>query len=196
MRNETLIIASNNANKVREIKAILAGKFARILSMREAGLDMEVEETGQTFEENAVLKARAVADAAGAWALADDSGICVDALGGAPGVYSARYSGAGDQANNDKLLAELVGETDRAAHYACVMALAGPEGFLLTAEGRCKGTIAHEPRGSRGFGYDPLFDVEGYACRMAELPDEEKNRISHRRRALDALLMKMAAQGI
>lgn len=191
LKTERLVIASNNANKVREIKAILGSRFLDIVSMGEAGLDMEVEETGETFEENAILKASAVAEAAGCWALADDSGICVDALGGGPGVYSARYSGRGDEANNKKLLTELQGRTDRAARYMCVMALANPKGIIITAEGRCEGSIGHEPKGRRGFGYDPLFFVEDYSCTMAELPDEVKNGISHRKHALEALLNKM-----
>ena len=189
--SDRLVIASNNANKVREIKAILAGKFSGIESMAEAGLMLDVEETGATFAENAALKAVAVAKAAGCWALADDSGICVDALGGAPGVYSARWSGEGDEGNNDKLLRELYGKADRTARYACVMALANPDGLQASAEGICEGVIGFERRGSRGFGYDPLFIVDGYGRTMAELTDEEKNGLSHRRRALDGLLGKM-----
>jgi XTP/dITP diphosphohydrolase len=196
LNNERLVIASNNANKVREIKAILVGRFAEIVSMGEAGLDLEVEETGDTFEQNAVLKAEAVAKVSGSWALADDSGLCVDALGGAPGVFSARWSGGGDEANNEKLLREMEGKTDRAAHYACVMALADPGGVVLAAEGRCEGSIGFAPKGERGFGYDPLFITEGYGCMMAELPDDVKNGVSHRRRALDALLIKMGEMGL
>jgi XTP/dITP diphosphohydrolase len=196
LSNDRLVIASNNANKVREIKAILSGKFAGILSMAEAGLDMDVEETGETFEENAVLKAAAVAKAAGCWALADDSGLCVDALDGRPGVYSARYSGAGDEANNDKLLTEMQGRADRSARYMCVMALANPDGTVLSAEGRCEGSVGFERKGNRGFGYDPLFQVEGYGCAMAELADDVKNSISHRRNALDALLVKMMEKNL
>lgn len=196
LRNERLVIASNNPHKVREIKAILGGKFAEIVSMGEAGLELEVEETGETFEQNAVLKAEAVAMAAGCWALADDSGLCVDALGGAPGVYSARWSGGGDEANNDKLMLEMRGREDRSAHYACVMALANPGGAVLTAYGSCGGSIGFERKGSRGFGYDPLFVTSDFGCAMAELPDEVKNGISHRRRALDALLLKMGEKGL
>lgn len=194
--NDRLVIASNNAHKVREIKAILQDRFAGIQSMAEAGLDLEVDETGETFEANAVLKAVAVARAAGCWALADDSGLCVDALGGAPGVYSARWSGKGDQGNNDKLLDEMAGKENRAARYACAMALADPDGFTLTAEGYCEGAIGHEPRGKRGFGYDPLFLVDEFDCAMAELPDEVKNSISHRKRALEALIAKMEEMGL
>jgi XTP/dITP diphosphohydrolase len=194
--NERLVIASNNANKVREIKAILGGRFAEILSMGEAGISMEVEETGETFEENAVIKARAVAAVAGCRALADDSGICVDALGGAPGVRSARWSGGGDEANNRKLLAELGGRENRRAHYACVMALARPDGAVLTAGGRCEGSIGFALKGTRGFGYDPLFVVDGYGATMADLPDDVKNGISHRKRALEALVLRMRESGL
>lgn len=192
MNPDTLIIASNNAGKIREIKAILGSRFSRILSMAEAGLQMDVEETGTTFEANAILKAQAVAQATGMAALADDSGLAVDALGGAPGVYSARYSGGNDQDNNDKLLREMHSHEDRQARYLCIMALATPQGDILTAEGRCEGAIAREPRGKRGFGYDPLFLVDGYDGQtMAQLPDDEKNRISHRKRAIEALLQKL-----
>jgi XTP/dITP diphosphohydrolase len=196
LNGERLVIASNNANKVREIKAILKDGFAWIVPMGEAGLDMDVEETGDTFERNAVLKAGAVAKAAGCWAIADDSGLCVDALGGAPGVRSSRWSGAGDEANNEKLLHELEGKKNRSARYICVIALTSPEGDVLTAEGRCEGSIGFEPRGRRGFGYDPLFIVPGRGCTMAELSDEDKNAISHRGNALKALLTKMREKGL
>jgi len=196
LANERLVIASNNLHKVKEIKAILKNSFKDIVSMREAGLDMEVEETGETFEQNAVLKAEAVAREACCWALADDSGICVDALGGAPGVYSARWSGAGDEANNDKLLRELEGKKNRSAHYMCVMALANSDGAVLTAEGLCGGSIGFERKGTGGFGYDPLFIVPGRGCTMAELSEEEKNAISHRNNALQALLQKMKENGL
>jgi XTP/dITP diphosphohydrolase len=195
MGNDRLVIASNNAHKIREIKAILGERFD-IVSMAEAGLNMEVEETGETFEQNAVLKAQAVAKAAGCRALADDSGICADALGGAPGVCSARWSGGDDEANNQKLLRELEGKADRRAHYACAMALVSPDGSVLTAEGRCDGSIGFAPKGKRGFGYDPLFIVDGYGCMMAELPDDVKNGISHRKRALEALVLKMRERGL
>ncbi len=192
-REERLVLATNNQHKVREIRAILGDRFGDIVTMGEAGLELEVEETGQTFEENAVLKARAVAQATGCWALADDSGICADALGGAPGVWSARYSGLekDDQANNDKLILELAGKEDRSAHYACVIALAGPGGEVLTAEGLCEGQIGFEPKGTRGFGYDPYFIPAGSERTMAELTDDEKNAISHRKRALEGLLAKL-----
>jgi XTP/dITP diphosphohydrolase len=194
--NERLVIASNNAHKVREIKAILAGCFSDICSMSEAGLNMEVEETGKTFEQNAIIKAEAVAKAGDCWALADDSGLCVDTLGGAPGVHSSRWSGGGDEANNDKLLHELEGKENRFAHYMCVMALANPGGVALTAEGRCEGSIGFERKGAGGFGYDPLFVVPGKGCTMAEMSDEEKNAISHRGNALKTLVRKIREKGM
>jgi XTP/dITP diphosphohydrolase len=194
--NERLVIASNNANKIREIKAILRGIFKDILSMREAGLDIDVEETGETFEENAVLKAKAVAKAAGCWALADDSGLCVDALGGAPGVHSARWSGKGDEGNNDKLLEEMKNEPIRSARYMCVMALVNPNGFSMTAEGICEGAIGFMRKGKGGFGYDPLFFLPERHCTMAEISDEEKNAISHRGNALRALIAAMGEKGL
>jgi XTP/dITP diphosphohydrolase len=193
--DERLVIASNNANKIREIKAILHGYFMDIVSMGEAGLAMEVEETGDTFEENAVLKAKAVAKAAGCWALADDSGLCVDALGGAPGIYSSRWSGKGDEPNNEKLLEEVTKKPIRTARYVCVMALANPAGNVVTAEGQCNGIIGLVRRGGGGFGYDPLFVLPERRCTMAELSDEEKNAISHRGNALRALLAKIGEKG-
>jgi len=195
LKDEKLVIASNNYFKVKEIKKILIGIFEKIVSMKEIGLDIDLEETGDTFEENAILKARVVAKTANCWALADDSGLCVDALGGKPGVFSSRWSGGGDEANNKKLLKEMRGMKNRMAQYKCVMALANPGGCVLTAEGRCEGVIGHEPKGREGFGYDPLFVVPGWVCTMAELPEEEKNAISHRGIALRELVVKMQKMG-
>jgi XTP/dITP diphosphohydrolase len=194
--NDRLVIASNNANKIREIKAILHRIFKEIVSMGEAGLAIEVEETGDTFKENAVLKATAVANAAKCWALADDSGLCVDALGGAPGIYSSRWSGKGDEQNNEKLLEEMKNKTIRSARYMCVVALAHPGGFAITAEGICEGSIGFRRKGRGGFGYDPLFVLPERRCTMAELFDGEKNAISHRGNALRALLAKIGENGL
>ncbi len=186
-----LIIASNNAHKIREIKAILGGRFDQVLSMREAGLEMEIEENGTTFRENALIKAHAVADATGCAALADDSGLSVDALDGAPGVYSARYAGmhGDDEANNDKLLREMqhVPDGQRQGAYHCAMALVRPDGTELVAEGSCAGEILRARQGKGGFGYDPLFFLPAYNCTMAELSPEQKNAMSHRFQALIAL---------
>ena len=191
-----LIIASNNAHKLTEIKAILGGLFEEIVSMREAGIEHETVEDGSTFLENALKKAREIAEISGCCALADDSGLCVDALGGAPGIYSARFSGVhgDDKANNDLLLKKLEGVTDRGAHFACAMALVRPDGSSVTAEGAIYGQIGFEEKGANGFGYDPLFIVPELGCTTAELPPEEKNRISHRFKALQALVEKLNAE--
>ncbi len=193
-----LIIASNNAHKLTEMKAILAPFFDDVQSMREAGIEHETVEDGETFMENAAKKARELAEISGCCAIADDSGLCVDTLGGAPGVYSARYSGVhgDDKANNAKLLRELEGVENRGAHYACAIALAWPDGRLLTAEDYLYGEIAHDERGSNGFGYDPLFLIPELGLRTAEISPEEKNRISHRGKALRQLVEKLKSSEI
>ena len=188
-----LIIASNNAHKIYEIKKILSGKFDEIVSLREAGIDHETVEDGLTFMENARKKAREIAEISGECALADDSGICVNALDGAPGIYSARFSGehGNDEANNRLLLEKLEGASDRGAHYTCAMALVYPDGRAVEAEGYMYGEITGNPRGERGFGYDPLFVPTGESRTVAEMTDDEKNAISHRARALQLLLEKL-----
>ena len=188
-----LILASNNAHKLREIKEILGGCFDEIVTLREAGIDHETVEDGETFLENAAKKAREIAEISGCCALADDSGLCVDALGGAPGVYSARFAGVhgDDAANNALLLEKLQNVTDRAAHFTSAVVLAYPDGRELSAEGYFYGQIAHAPAGENGFGYDPLFYLPEYGCTSAQLSPEEKNRISHRGNALRALLKKL-----
>ena len=195
---DKLVIASNNAHKIREIKAILAGLFPEILSMAEAGLEVDIPETGETFMDNALLKASYVTEATGLPALADDSGLEVLALLGAPGVYSARYAGVhgDDHANNEKLLRELAaaGVPDRRGRYACCIALTRPGRPPLTAMGFCEGEILREYRGSGGFGYDPLFYLPSLGKSMAELTPEEKNAISHRAQALRSLYEKLVAE--
>ena len=188
-----LIIASNNAHKLVEMKAILAPFFDEILSMREAGIEHETVEDGTTFMENAVKKARELAEIAGCCAIADDSGLCVDALGGAPGIYSARFCGrhGDDAANNRLLLEKLEGVENRAAHYVCAIALAWPDGKLVTAEDYFYGQIGHEEKGEHGFGYDPLFFLPEYGMTSAQISPEEKNRISHRGKALRQLVKKL-----
>ena len=191
-----LIIASNNSHKIYEIKKILGGKFDEIVSLREAGISHETVEDGKTFLENATKKAREIAEISGMCALADDSGICIDALGGEPGIYSARFSGlhgghGTDEENNKLVLKKLMGESNRAAHYTAAVALVYPSGEVITAEGYMYGTVIDAPRGERGFGYDPLFVPDGETRTVAELTDEEKNAISHRARALAALLEKL-----
>ncbi len=191
-----LIIASNNAHKIREIKKILSEKFDEILSLREAGISHETVEDGKTFMENALKKAREIVEISGCAALADDSGICVDALDGAPGIYSARYASsvccnASDEANNALLLANLKGKEDTSAHYTSAIALVYPDGREVCAEGYMYGKIIDTPRGERGFGYDPIFIMDGESRTVAEMTDDEKNAVSHRAKALEALLAKI-----
>ena len=186
-----LIIASNNSHKIREIKDILASRFEEILSLREARVSHETVEDADTFIGNARKKAREISDITGCAALADDSGICVDALGGEPGIYSARFSGGTDEDNNNLLLEKLADKEDKSAHYTCAMALCSPEGELTLAEGYMYGTITANRRGERGFGYDPLFIPTGETRTVAEMTDEEKNAISHRGKALELLLEKL-----
>lgn len=188
-----LILASNNEHKLVEIRAILGGEFDEILSLREAGIAHETVEDGSTFLENAEKKAREIMEISGCCALADDSGLCVDALGGAPGIYSARYAGehGDDKANNRKLLRDLEGVEDRRAHFACAMVLVRPDGSVVRAEGRMDGVIAFAEAGSNGFGYDPLFYLPQRGCTNAQLSPEEKNAISHRAKALHALVEQL-----
>lgn len=188
-----LIIASNNNHKLIEIKAILGGLFEEILSMREAGIEHETVEDGSSFMENAVKKAKEIAELSGCCALADDSGICVDALDGAPGIYSARFCGhhGDDEANNRLLLEKLEGRGDRGAHYTCAIALVYPDGRQVCAEGYMYGQIGYEEKGENGFGYDPLFFLPEYGCTAAQLSPEQKNQISHRASALHALLAQL-----
>jgi len=190
-----LLIATGNAGKVREIKAILGEFYDELVSLKDIGLNLNVVEDGDTFEANAVKKAREAARAAGCDALADDSGLCVAALDGAPGVYSARYAGehATDEENNAKLLAALDGVEDRRAKFVSVVALASGDA-VTTARGEVEGVIAHAPSGSGGFGYDPLFFVPELGQTFAEIPAEVKNTLSHRARALAALRDKLSAQ--
>ena len=191
-----LILASNNAHKLTEMKAILAPYFDEIVSMGEAGIEHETVEDGKTFMETAVKKAKELAELSGCCAIADDSGLCVDALAGGPGVFSARFAGVhgDDKANNALLLKELEGERERGAHYTCAIALAWPDGRLLTAEDYLYGEIAYDERGTNGFGYDPLFLLKELGLRTAELTPEEKNRISHRGKALRKLVEELKAQ--
>lgn len=193
-----IILATNNAHKVKELKDILKGKFDMIYTLADKGIDVEVEETGATFMENAIIKATAIAEIAKMPALADDSGICVNALGGAPGVYSARYSGGhGNSADNNALLLENLkkqedmGNTDRSAYFACAIALVYPDGSCVTAQGEAKGEITKGYIGSGGFGYDPIFFSYDLKKTFGEAGEEEKNAVSHRSRALAALCAKL-----
>lgn len=188
-----LVVASRNEGKIREILHLLEGRGIAVTALADHPEIPEVVEDGETFLENARKKARAVVTATGSWALADDSGLSVDALGGRPGVHSARYAGRqGDHAaNNAKLLEELAGvpDAERGAAFVCTMVLMAPDGREWTVEGRCDGRIGHVLTGTEGFGFDPLFVVEGEGGRtMAELPLERKNAISHRGQALRGIV--------
>ena len=180
------VLATHNPGKLREMGEILKDFGIEVVSPRDLGITVDVEETGATFAENAMLKAKAICQAAGLPAIADDSGLCVDALNGAPGVYSARYGGEGldDRGRYMLLLSSLRGAPTRAAHFACAVACAFPNGDTLTAEGRCDGSIAYAPLGDGGFGYDPVFLLPGTGKTFGQLTQEEKSAVSHRGRAL------------
>lgn len=187
-----LVLATKNFGKVVEFRRILeelGGENLEVVGLDEFPEIGEIEETGSTFEENALLKARTITKLTGLPALADDSGICVDALGGAPGLYSARYSGNGDVANNEKLLKEMkdVPDENRSAYFICVAAYVRPDGFERVEEGRFYGKILHKAIGSGGFGYDPLFQPDGLNCSSAELSAQQKDAISHRGIAMRAI---------
>lgn len=187
-----LLIASNNQHKIDEIKQILGNKFEQILSLSEAGIVCDPEENGKTFLDNALIKVRAVAKLTDMPVLGDDTGLCVDALNGAPGVHSARFAGDHDNAKNRaKLLYELQDETNRKAHFSTAVALLYQDGRLVTAEGRVDGEILHTEVGTNGFGYDSLFYCNEIGKTFAEATAEEKNAVSHRGRALQKLAEKL-----
>lgn len=192
-----LLVATHNRGKKREYAHILHDLHIKLLTLDDLEISTDIKENGTTYTENALLKARGYAALTGLLTLADDSGLEVDALDGAPGIYSARYApprnagrGASDQDRYRLLLANLKGVPDerRTARFRCVIALVWPNGREELVEGVCEGRITHEPRGDNGFGYDPVFYVPEYECTMAELPAEIKNRISHRARAAQAAL--------
>ena len=200
-RPQKLLIATRNKGKLREYRQILADLPMQITDLETEGIHEEVEETGRTFTENAIRKATAYARLSGLWTWADDSGLEVDALDGQPGVHSARYAGPGasDEERYRLLLQRLadVPPDRRSARFRCVVAIATPDGRVETAEGRCEGEIISTPRGTHGFGYDPVFYLPERGMTMAELPPEEKNRISHRARAAQAaraILERMLAE--
>ena len=192
--SEKFVLATHNPGKLKEMSAILAELGIQVVGPDELGIDVEVEETGTTFAENAMLKARAICAASGLPAIADDSGLCVDALNGGPGVYSARYGGEGldDRGRTMLLLQNMRGQTTRAAHFACAICCVFPSGDTLTAEGRCEGAIAFAPMGEGGFGYDPVFLVPEKGRTFGQLTAEEKGAISHRGKALRAFSEKLA----
>jgi XTP/dITP diphosphohydrolase len=189
------VLASHNKNKLREMQEILGALGVEVVLQSELGLDLEPEENGETFAENALIKARAVMEESGLPAIADDSGLCVDALQGAPGVYSARYGGEGltDQQRYELVLRGVAGQFPRTCRFQCAIACCFPEGAVLTAEGKCEGTVAFTPMGEGGFGYDPIFFVPGLKKTFAQLEAQEKNAISHRGKALEIFQKKLEA---
>lgn len=184
-----LVIASNNKHKAEEIKNIIGNKFGNVYTLNDLNIDIEIKENGKNFYENALIKAKTVAEIAHMPAIADDSGLEVDALNGAPGLYSARYAGdhGDDDANNALLLRNLHNITNRSAHFTCTIVLYYPDGKTLTATGKSYGTILYNAQGTNGFGYDPLFLSDEYNLTYAELSSEQKNAISHRAKALNEL---------
>ena len=196
-RKPRLVLASNNFGKLRELKAIL-GDIFDVYSMREMGINVDVEENGETFEENALIKAEALMKLTGCATLSDDSGMCVDALGGRPGVHSARYCGVhgDDEANNQLLLRELENTPDeeRTAHYGAAVALCRPGHAPIITYGKCEGRILRAYRGEGGFGYDPLFYSDDLGMTFAEADPGVKNGVSHRARAIRLLLDKLEAE--
>jgi len=184
-----VVLASQNKHKLAEIQAILSRFDMELVLQSELGLHIDVEETGASFEENSMLKARAVVEATGLPAIADDSGLCVDVLGGGPGIYSARYGAPECVTDRDRLnhlLENLRGvrSEERTARFVCVITLLRPDGSSLIARGSCEGLITFEPRGEDGFGYDPVFYVPAMGCTFAQMGAERKNAISHRANAL------------
>ncbi len=190
-----IIFATKNEGKVKEIKQILSDMDVEVLSMLEAGIDIDVVEDGVTFEENAVKKAETIRKRSGLLCLADDSGLEIDFLHGAPGVYSARYLGVDTPYDykNNKIIEMLAGvpEEKRTARFVSVIAASFPDGSVLSTKGVIEGIIAHEPKGENGFGYDPIFYVPEYGRTTAEMPMELKNKISHRGQALEAMKEKL-----
>ena len=186
--SDKIIFATGNEGKLREIRLILEDLGMEVLSLKEAGIQLEIQENGDTFEENAVIKARAVMEETGALVLADDSGLEIDYLNGEPGVYSARYLGEDTsyRIKNQNLIDRLEGvpEEKRTARFVCVIAAVFPDGRTLMARGTIEGIIGYEERGEGGFGYDPIFWLPEYACSTAELTMEKKNELSHRGKAL------------
>ncbi len=188
-----VIAATKNKGKIREMGEILSPLDIEVISQEEMGIEIDVEETGDTFEKNALIKARAVAMISDYPVLADDSGLCVEALGGAPGVRSARYAGddASDEDRINKLLTEIGGNEMRDAKFVTSVALIFPDGREITAQGEVKGYITKEPYGENGFGYDPIFFSEELGKTFAQSSDDEKNSVSHRGRALKNLYEKL-----
>ena len=194
----TYVIATNNEHKLREIRAILETDRRRFITMREAGIHTDPEETGATFEENALIKARAACLASGLPAMADDSGIAIDALDGAPGIRSARYCQGSDEDRVHFLLKnmETVPDGQRGGRFVSAIACVFPDGTEFTVRGECFGQILREMRGQGGFGYDPVFFDPHEGATFAQIPQERKNAISHRARALASMKAQLEARGL
>ena len=192
---QKIVFATGNEGKMREVRLILQDLGFPVLSMKEAGVSLDIEENGTTFAENAMIKARAVWEKTGGIVLADDSGLVVDYLGGEPGVYSARYLGedTSDEIKNQAIIDRLADakEEERTARFVSAIAAVLPDGSELVTEGTVEGLIAHEPAGNGGFGYDPIFYLPEYGVTSAEIPIEKKNEISHRGKALEAMKIKL-----
>lgn len=192
---KVIIFATGNEGKMHEIRQILGDMDAKILSMKEAGITADIIEDGKTFEENAIIKAKAIAAMTDKIVLADDSGLEIDYLNKEPGIYSARYMGENTSYDikNANLIDRLDGVEDekRTARFVCAIAAALPDGEILTAQGTVEGRIAYEPKGDNGFGFDPIFYLPEYGCTTAQLSEEEKNAISHRGRALRSMKQKL-----
>ena len=197
MKIEKMIFATGNEGKMREVRMILGDLGAEILSLKEAGIQAEAEENGTTFEENAVIKAKEIMEKTGALVLADDSGLEVDALNGEPGIYSARYMGheTSYHIKNKNLIERLEGKTgeERSARFVCAIAACFPDGRVLTTRGTMEGQIGYEEKGENGFGYDPIFYLPEYQCYSGELPLEDKNKLSHRGKALRLMKEQLEA---
>ncbi|MBD8037406.1 MULTISPECIES: XTP/dITP diphosphatase [Solibacillus] len=190
-----VVIATKNKGKAKDFEALFEPFGYKVVTMFDVAPDVEIEETGTTFEENAILKAETLANLLGQIVIADDSGLAIDALNGEPGVYSARYAGDhDDEANMVKVLENMkdVPEDERTARFCCALAIAGPNLETKTVFGTCEGVIAHEKKGTNGFGYDPIFYVPALEKHMAELSAEEKGAISHRGNAIRKLALQLA----
>ena len=192
---QKIVFATGNEGKMREVRLILQDLGFPVLSMKEAGVSLDIEENGTTFAENAMIKARAVWEKTGGIVLADDSGLVVDYLGGEPGVYSARYLGEDTsyEIKNQAIIDRLADakEEERTARFVSAIAAVLPDGSELVTEGTVEGLIAHEPAGNGGFGYDPIFYLPEYGVTSAEIPIEKKNEIRHRGKALEAMKIKL-----
>ncbi len=191
-----LVLASNNAHKLEEISKILSTLGMEVIPQKELGISIEPDETGETFEENSYIKAKTIMEACGLPTIADDSGLMVDALGGEPGVYSARYGGPHNRSDKERLeyllqKMEHVSDEERGARFVTVITMLLPDGRQVVARGEVHGKILREPRGENGFGYDPVFYCPEVGDTFAMVPAEEKNRISHRARALQAFVEKI-----